>query len=143
MALRPVSEECLFCKIIAGVIPSSKVFESEHVLAILDAFPVCKGHVLVLPKGHWEFLQDVPDEILGDIMKTIKHMEKAVLSLEGVTACNVFQNNGKDAGQIIPHVHFHIIARRPEDQLIKYPPSGPMIDAQDASKLVDELRKAI
>lgn len=107
---------CLFCKIIDGVLPSVKVYESANVLAFLDVNPVEKGHVLVVPKRHWPTIADLPVSDSCDIrcaeelMYIMRVVAKAVSSsfADGV---NVLQANGRCAGQTVPHLHFHVIPR--------------------------------
>jgi len=108
-------ENCVFCKIIEGKIPCSKIYEDENVFAFLDINPVNKGHALVVPKEHYEKLEDVPDEILKELMKAIKHIGKAVLKGTNTHAYNLGLNNGREAGQVVMHAHFHIMPRFKDD----------------------------
>lgn len=105
--------DCLFCKIIAGEIPCRKVFETENTLAFLDIAPLSEGHTVVIPKKHFYNLLDFPkDEMepfFGDL-KTIAKLVKEKLMLEGF---NILQNNFPVAGQVIPHIHFHILPQYP------------------------------
>ncbi|UYP46453.1 hypothetical protein NEF87_002738 [Candidatus Lokiarchaeum ossiferum] len=109
--------ECLFCKILAGEIPSYKVFESEFTLAFLDIAPVSEGHTVVIPKNHYYNLLDIPEnEILPffNDLKTVANLIKTKLGCEGF---NIVQNNFPAAGQVIPHFHFHIWPRISSDKL--------------------------
>ena len=114
-------EECLFCKIVKGELPSSKLYEDEDTLAFLDLFPVNKGHSLVIPKEHYETIFDVPANILAKVSSVMKNVADAVK--KGVNADGVYiaQSNGKDAGQVIPHIHFHVIPRFKGDRLKLWP----------------------
>ena len=104
---------CVFCRIITGEIPSQKVYEDHETLAFLDINPASKGHTLVIPKEHYEFLSQMPEREYLSFMKSLQKVTKALMKYtDGV---NILQNNGKDAGQLVPHVHFHIIPRRPND----------------------------
>ncbi len=108
-------KNCVFCKIIKKEIPSTKVYEDDYSLVILDIRPASKkgGHTLVIPKKHYELISDIPDEVLTKISLLIKKVSKALLKFgEGL---NVLQNNKKVAGQAIPHVHFHLIPRFQND----------------------------
>ncbi len=106
--------DCIFCKIIAGEATAYKVYENEFTLVILDINPISAGHVIIMPKNHFEKLSDM-DEINGlELFKTVLIMEKMIASL-GCACTNLLQNNGKAAGQEIPHVHVHIIPRYPQD----------------------------
>lgn len=108
---------CVFCKIINGEIPSAKVYEDTDFLAILDINPVSKGHVLVLPKKHCENLFDMDDELLSKTLKVLQKVGKALKKTLNVDGINLIQNNGKDAGQIIFHSHFHLIPRTSDDDI--------------------------
>ncbi|MFA5109710.1 MAG: HIT family protein [Patescibacteria group bacterium] len=102
---------CIFCQIISGEIPSHKVYEDENVLAFLDIQPVNPGHTLVVPKKHYQNLEEISEEdlkILIVAVKKIGHLLKLKLGIEGYNAST---NNDPVAGQIVPHLHFHIIPR--------------------------------
>jgi len=113
--------DCIFCKIVKKKIPSSAVYENKKVLAFLDIYPVNKGHVLIIPKKHYETLTDIPDELLADVMKATKKVAKAVMKAMKTDGFNVGMNNYKTAGQLVPHAHFHIIPRFKEDGLKLWP----------------------
>ncbi|KAI9330795.1 HIT-like domain-containing protein [Zopfochytrium polystomum] len=102
-----VDASCIFCKIVAGAIPSHKIYETEHSFAFLDINPLSTGHALVIPKHHAEFMHQVPDADLADLLPVAK---KVALAL-APGAYNVLQNNGKLAHQEVPHVHFHVIPK--------------------------------
>ena len=106
---------CLFCQLINGKIPSHKVYEDEHTFAFLDINPAISGHTLVIPKKHYLNINDIPGTELCKVMSTVKKISEVLLKLnEGV---NIIQNNGQKAGQIIEHLHFHIIPRNTNDQI--------------------------
>lgn len=105
---------CLFCKILAGEIPSEKVYEDAYTYAFLDLHPVNKGHTLVVPKEHTETITETSDETLAQCMHTVKKVAIALESIYG-PAVNVITNNGKEAGQVIFHLHFHVIPRQEGD----------------------------
>lgn len=110
-------ENCVFCKIVNNEISSTKIYEDENVLAILDIRPASKygGHTLVIPKKHFELITDLPDDLLNKVLSVIKKISKALLKFgQGL---NILQNNKRIAGQAIPHVHFHLIPRFPEDNI--------------------------
>ncbi|MEK7568931.1 MAG: HIT family protein [Patescibacteria group bacterium] len=102
---------CLFCKIIAGEIPTQKVYEDEHTLAFLDIHPVNIGHTLVIPKVHHTNLYDTPDETLAHIMTVVKKLSIAIKSAMNADGINIEMNNDPVAGQIIFHTHLHIVPR--------------------------------
>lgn len=103
--------DCLFCKIIAKEIPAAIVHEDEHVLAFLDIHPVNKGHLLVVPKKHSQGSHDAEPETLAKLMQAIQKLAQAMCTATGAPAYNLIQNNGSAAGQVIPHVHIHVIPR--------------------------------
>ncbi len=108
---------CVFCKIIAGEIAALKVAETPHGLAFLDRGPLAEGHTLVIPKDHYRRLQEVPDEVLSAVVGLLPRVARAVLQVTQAPAYNILQNNGAQAGQVVEHVHFHIIPRRADDGL--------------------------
>lgn len=108
-------DECIFCKIVRGEIPSSKVFENEQFLAFMDINPVNKGHTLVIPKKHYETFNDIPTLLLPEYMKLIQKISVAVVKASGAQGYNLFVNNKASAGQVVPHVHFHILPRFLDD----------------------------
>lgn len=101
-----MTEDCVFCKIIDGEIPSQKVYEDENMIAILDANPVSKGHTLVIPKKHVENIHEAEgmQYLHEGLVKTSNALEKA-FDPEGI---NIAQNNGEKAGQEVFHLHFHV-----------------------------------
>ena len=104
-------EDCIFCKIIKGEIPSTKVYEDENVLAFKDINPVTPIHVLVIPKKHYQNILDVNEEsknIYGEIFMAMNKIAKELgIEKDGF---RVISNCGKDAGQEVMHLHFHILA---------------------------------
>ncbi|MEA2036301.1 MAG: HIT family protein [Nanoarchaeota archaeon] len=108
-------DNCIFCKIVKGDIPSSKLYEDDRLISFLDIAPVNKGHALIVTKGHYETLLDVPDDDLTDIMATAKKIARAMSSALAIDGFNLAMNNKKVAGQIVPHVHLHIIPRFKND----------------------------
>ncbi len=109
------ADDCIFCKIGKGQIPCRKIYEDEVLLAFLDTGPVSDGHTLVIPKAHFEKLHDCPDEVLAELSSCVARIAEAVVSAMGAEACNVLCNNGPAAGQLVEHVHFHIIPRNSGD----------------------------
>tara|TARA_B100001971_G_C18005000_1_gene439335 strand:+ start:341 stop:748 length:408 start_codon:yes stop_codon:yes gene_type:complete len=113
--------DCLFCKIVKGELPSSKIYEDEDTLAFLDLFPVNKGHSLVIPKEHYETIFDVPSDILSKVSSVMKNVADAVKKGVNADGISIAQSNGKDAGQVIPHIHFHVMPRFKDDGLKLWP----------------------
>jgi len=107
--------DCVFCKMVTGEIPVTKIYEDEAVLAFLDIGPVSDGHTLVIPKQHFERLHDCPTDVLAAIGPKIGTIAKAVVAGTEAEGYNVLCNNGRAAGQLVGHVHFHIIPRNSGD----------------------------
>ncbi len=103
--------DCIFCKIISGEIPSFKIYEDDYTLAFLDIFPHAKGHTVVIPKKHFESMENISLEewnvLLSAVYKVAKRVEE-VLKPEGL---NIAINNKPVAGQAVPHMHWHILPR--------------------------------
>ncbi len=130
--------DCIFCKIVSGDIPASKVYEDKDLIAFLDIAPASKGHVLVIPKKHSESIADTSERVLSSLSMAVRKVSKALLKdNEGV---NVLQNNGKAAGQLVNHLHFHVIPRNSGDGLeiahwhAKKYADGEIIQFQDRIK---------
>ena len=101
--------DCIFCKIASKEITTKILVETESCIGFLDAFPLAKGHALVIPKNHYEKIQDLPTDINTDMFSTVHSLISKVDSLTGATLVAV--HNGKQSGQEIPHVHVHLIPR--------------------------------
>ena len=104
---------CIFCKISSGEIPTKIITETENSIAFLDAFPLAKGHTLVIPKNHHEKIQDMSSEENSDLFSTVHKIISKVDKLTGSTLVAI--HNGKEAGQEIPHVHVHLVPRSTND----------------------------
>jgi len=123
--------DCLFCKIANKEIPSRIITETENSIAFLDAFPVSRGHTLVIPKNHYEKVQDMSDVDNNDLFDIVHKVISKVDKLTGSTLLAI--HNGKDSGQEIPHVHVHLIPRESDDQ------AGPVHSMfKNRPKLSDE-----
>lgn len=112
-----MSADSIFTKIIKGQIPCHRVFENEHVIAFLDINPLADGHTLVIPKRQVERLEQLPADEAAQVGRVLGEIAARVLKAVGANDYNVLQNNGRAAGQEVPHVHFHIIPRRSGDGL--------------------------
>lgn len=104
-------DDCIFCKIANGEIPSDTVYEDEHFRAILDLSPASKGHTLVLPKEHFDDALSADEKTVGEIFKTAAKIAAAVKETMKCDGINIVQNNGEAAGQTVHHLHVHIIPR--------------------------------
>ena len=103
--------DCIFCKIINGDIPSSKVYEDEHVLAFLDISQVTKGHTLVIPKIHKENVYELTPEIAAHVFEAVPKIARAIKQEFSPIGMNVLNNNGEHAGQSVFHFHIHLLPR--------------------------------
>jgi histidine triad (HIT) family protein len=105
--------DCVFCKIVSGEIPASILKETSRSISFLDAFPLAKGHVLVIPKNHCQKIQDMSVEENTDLFSLVHSMISKVDSITGSTLVAV--HNGVEAGQEVPHVHVHLVPRSKDD----------------------------
>ena len=113
-------EDCLFCKIIKGEIPSYKIYEDEYVYSFLDISNDCNGHILVVPKKHFENIFDCEEEFLSKIANAIKLIANYLKSC-GFSGVNIINSSGKDAEQTVMHLHFHILPRKNDDNQKVFP----------------------
>lgn len=103
--------DCIFCKIVSGEIPSSKVYEDDAVYAFLDLGQVTKGHTLVIPKTHTKDIYQTSDEIAGDLFARVPKIAKAIKETFQPLGINMLSNTGEAAGQSVFHLHMHLIPR--------------------------------
>ena len=134
--------ECIFCKIVAGQIPSAKLVEDDYALAFLDVAPLAEGHALLIPKGHYQTVDQMPADAAGGMLRHLPALVRAVQSATGCSGVNVLQNNGRSAHQLVPHVHFHIIPRN-EDDAFHF--NWPRASCEQARmvELADQIRKGL
>ncbi len=136
------ADDCLFCKMVTGQIPVTKIYEDEVVLAFLDIGPISDGHTLVIPKQHFEKLHDCPPELLGQVGSRLGKIAGAVAAAMNSDGYNVLCNNGRAAGQVIEHVHFHIIGRNAGDGVFDRWPSYKYPEGK-IETIAAEIRKNI
>ncbi len=105
--------DCIFCKIVNGEIKSRLIMESKNSIAFLDAFPVTKGHTLVIPKTHYSKIQDMSQDDSVDLFRVVYGVVSKIDKITGSTLLAI--HNGKESGQEIPHVHVHLIPRQSND----------------------------
>lgn len=114
-------DNCIFCKIIAGEIPSHTLYEDEKFKVILDVGPATKGHALILPKEHYANLYELPEETAAEAIKLAKRMMTRMTDKLKCDGFNIVQNNGETAGQTVNHFHMHLIPRYKNDgEILKY-----------------------
>jgi len=110
-----IDNNCIFCKLANGEIPSKTLYEDEEFRVILDLAPVTKGHALILPKSHCKNLYELPEETAGKVMKLAKKMATTMTEKLGCDGFNLLQNNNEVAGQTVFHFHMHLIPRYEND----------------------------
>jgi histidine triad (HIT) family protein len=113
----PRDPNCVFCRIIASQIPAAVVYEDTHVVAFLDIGPLSEGHLLVIPRDHYVNVVDMPAEECAQLFLSVPVLGRALLEVTRAAGFNVLLNSGAAAGQVVPHVHCHLIPRRPGDGL--------------------------
>ena len=132
-----MKNDCIFCAIAAGEIPSCKIYEDDVVLAYLDINPFTKGHTLVIPKAHSPNLVGTSDEMLAAVIARVKKVAahvKAALPCDGF---NILQNNGEAAGQTVHHLHFHIVPRYGNEPIVFESHKG---DMEELKALAERIR---
>lgn len=102
---------CIFCRIVAGELPSQKIYEDETTFAFMDINPGTRGHALVIPKAHAQDVHDVAPDALADVIRTVKKVADAAKKGLGCAGVNVVQSSGAAAFQSVFHIHFHVIPR--------------------------------
>ncbi len=110
-------DNCVFCKIIQGDIPSATVYEDNDFKAILDVGPAARGHVIILTKKHYANLMEADDTVLSGIMIVAKKIATALKKTYQCDGINILQNNGEASGQTVFHLHVHVIPRFKEDDI--------------------------
>ena len=135
--------DCVFCKIVQGTLPSTRIFEDQLSLVFLDIAPVVKGHALVIPKEHYDPITATPDAVLQHLITVARRIAAAQMTGLSADGVNIMQANGVAAGQVVPHLHFHIIPRFNNDghswnwQTKKY------ANPDEMQALADKIRKGL
>ena len=132
------NEKTIFSLILSGNIPSHKVYEDESVYAFLDINPLSRGHTLVIPKEESPTMDSLSEKAAASLGQVLPKICRAIMKITGANDYNIIQNNGENAGQTVPHLHFHIIPKYPESNHSFIWEPKP-IDHSDAT----ELSKAI
>jgi histidine triad (HIT) family protein len=140
-----VMSDCIFCKIVAGEIPSSTVFENEDVVAFMDISQVTKGHTLIIPKVHKENIYELTPEISQAVFTVVPKIARALKAEFNPIGLNVLNNNGAPAGQSVFHFHVHLLPRYGEsdDFTYKWGNNQDQYTSEDLSKLADSIRNQI
>ena len=135
--------DCIFCKIVKKEIPAKIVTETENSIAFLDVFPLSRGHTLIIPKHHYEKVQDITVDDNTDLFETLRKVVSKVDKITGSTLLAI--HNGKESGQEIPHVHVHLIPRKPGDlagpvhSMFK---NRPKLSDYELDKLCTEIKRS-
>ena len=133
-----IKDDCIFCKLANGVIPTNTLYEDDDFKVFLDASPATKGHCLIVPKNHYANLEEIDDEVAAKVLPLSKKMMKVMKDKLNCEGLNLVQNNGEIAGQTVFHFHMHIIPRYSGDgQSINWRPHTP------ADGELEELVKAL
>lgn len=109
-------ENCIFCKILDGDVPSYRLYEDDDFMVILDAGPASRGHALVIPKEHYRNLYEIPEELAAKAIVLAKKLVAQLTEILGAEGYNLVQNNGEVAGQTVDHFHLHLIPRYSDDE---------------------------
>ena len=135
-----MKDDCIFCKLANGVIPTNSIYEDDDFNVILDLGPATKGHALILPKEHYANLYELPDETAGKVMILAKKLATKMTERLGADGFNLVQNNNECAGQTVFHFHFHLIPRYENDgQNMLWNPTKPT--AEELAEVKDILTK--
>lgn len=128
-------DDCIFCKIANGEIPSKTIYEDDEFRVILDLGPATKGHALILPKNHFADIYELPDETAAKVFILTKKLVKQITDKLHCDGFNVVQNNGEMAGQTVFHFHMHLIPRYKDDaQRLGWNPKETTQDELEAIK---------
>jgi histidine triad (HIT) family protein len=110
-------EDCIFCKLANGEIPTNTIYEDEKFRVIFDANPMTKGHCLVIPKDHYDNVFNMEEKVAGEAFAVAAKIARAMKKTLPCEGMNILQNNGEVAGQTVFHFHIHVIPRYPEDKV--------------------------
>jgi len=132
---------CLFCEIIAGKTPAYFVYEDSTHVAIMDKYPIHRGHTLVMPREHHEKIIDMTPTSVSELFTRILPIARGVIEATTADGFNIGQNNGRAANQIIPHVHVHVIPRY--SQVGVAWPKRSVADEKDLEELAAKIRRCI
>lgn len=133
----------IFEKIITREIPATIVYEDADTLAFMDIGPIIKGHTLVIPKTCYDPVTETPDEVLSKLMSVCKRIAAAQIGALGADGVNIIQNNGTAAGQVVPHIHFHVIPRFEGDGHHWNWNAKKYADAAEMEKFANKIREGL
>lgn len=133
-------ENCIFCKILAGEIPSYKLYEDDDFTVILDAGPASRGHALIIPKEHYKNLYELPEDLAAKAFVLGKKLITELTRILGCDGYHLVQNNGAVAGQTVDHFHLHLIPRYEGDNA-KVGWQRVPLDPETAQEILDLIKK--
>lgn len=132
-------EDCLFCKIVNEEVPSAKIYKDGDVIAFLDIFPISKGHTIVVPREHNSTFIDFPDDRIERFFTVLKQLTINIKNKLNADGINILQNNFSAAGQIIYHMHFHIIPRWIDDGAVKLRQSRVQVPPEELQEVLQQI----
>jgi len=138
-------DDCVFCKILRGELPCKRVAETRLSFAFMDIMPVSEGHTLVIPRKHVGTIGELGEEELADLFGLVQRVSTACEAVLGASGTNLLQCNGEVAGQVVPHLHVHVIPRREGDGIQFHPPQREVGDGEInrlTELLAEELSKS-
>ena len=135
--------DCLFCKIVNGEIPCTKIYENDMVLSFMDISPMNDGHMLVIPKNHGSTILELPEKDFLAVMSATQKVAQAVKNALNPDGINILQLNGEAANQVVPHLHVHIVPRWSGDGLTVSKWVPVQGDMEQISQFADKIRKNI
>jgi len=133
---------CVFCRIVAGEIPAAVVAESDMAIAFMDLGPIAEGHTLVIPREHYETIMDMPPEVVADVHCLAAQVARAIKATLRCEGLNVLQNNDACAGQVVGHVHVHVIPRDTGDG-IAWPWPSTQAEPDRLASLADRIKSNV
>ena len=131
-------EDCIFCKVLAGELPSEKVYEDEYAIGVMDINPWTRGHAVVFPRKHAKDVFEIEDDELEHVIVAAKRLAAKMRATLGCDGINLLQSNGKAAWQTIFHLHFHVIPRYVDDPL-ELPTRPQPAEPEELKKVAEEI----
>lgn len=138
-----MNPDCVFCRIVAGTLPCSRIYEDADTLAFMDIGPVVKGHALVIPKAHFDPLPALTLPLLQHLIGVVQKVVRAQFVALHADGVNISQANGEIAGQVVPHVHFHVIPRFKNDGFHRNWTPGKYTDLTEMKTFATRLAAAL
>jgi histidine triad (HIT) family protein len=135
------NQKCIFCEIVSGKIPSTKVYEDSDILVLMEIMPASKGHILILPKQHYQFIQEIPEKLLNKIFYFVKTISPILVKESDAKSLSIYIPQGQLAGQRIQHFVINMIPRYENDNLV-FDWEHKKADEKELEKLSEKIRKA-